>query len=84
MDATAPPPPLCRSDHKFWARGDCIDEYRQKTLSTELDLWDIRCYSLGGKMKRGGSQETNKKTQQSIYMQWKAKELTFVGYFSNT
>lgn len=34
-------------------------------------------------MKRGGSQETNKKTQQSIYMQWKAKELTFVGYFSN-
>lgn len=81
MDAT---PPHCAgqttsSEHE----GTALMSTDRETLSTELDLWDIHCYSLGGKMKRGGSQETNKKTQQSIYMQWKAKELTFVGYFSN-
>ena len=57
-----PAPPHCAgqttsSEHE----GTALMSTDRKTLSTELALWDIRCYSSGGKMKRGGTQETNKK-----------------------
>lgn len=54
-----PRPPHCAgqttsSEHE----GTALMHTDRKTLSTELALWDIRCYSSGGKMKRGGTQET--------------------------